>query len=624
MGWHGLGETCLRILQLHSNFIEYTPIKKETANAEEAQKETSRLDDVVVLFTCVEEDDNEAVAKKAISEVKDALQKLKANKILIYPYAHLSSNLAKSATALTILKAMEKYAKEAGMETYRSPFGWNKQFTISIKGHPLAEQSKVIVPTEKAKEKKKVRKWKIPKPEYLILKVNGETADPKEYEFGKDEEDIKTLVEKEVFKKEAAGGEPRIIAILNRFGFEWEPSSDSGHMRYSPKAALMVELAGDYAWQSVNELNIPSFLIKGTNLFNLNVPAIREHADLFGERLYTIKVDNEEFILKYAACFQQFSMLKDWMISYKHIPFGMFEIADSYRLEQSGETLLGFRLRRFYMPDYHVFCRDLEQAKDMTLKVHEKIHEKVRELGNHYVSLYNLTKSLFEKNRKFMKELVKVDEKPALLHFVPEGKYYWVINVEYHITDELKRSREIATVQIDMGNAKRFGIKYTNESRKESYPPILHTAVIGGIERYLYTVFDAALKQNVPSLPLWLAPTQARIIPISDKFIEDAKKIVDAMEKQCVRVDIDDRPFLMQKKARGAEMEWINYVIVIGQREIDSDMLPVRDRQIGKIRNMRLQQLIDEIKKKTVDKPCQSLTLPRELSKRTQFSPVSL
>ena len=619
MGWHGLGETCLRILQLHSNFIEYTPIKKETANAEEAQKKTSRLDDVVVLFTCVEEGDNEAVAKQAISEVKDAVQKLKANKILIYPYAHLSSNLAKSATALTILKAMEKYAKEAGMETYRSPFGWNKQFTISIKGHPLAEQSKVIMPTEKGKEKKKVRKWKIPKPEYLILKVNGETADPKEYEFGKDEEDIRTLVEKEVFKKEAAGGEPRIIAILNRFGFEWEPSSDSGHMRYSPKAALMVELAGDYAWQSVNELNIPSFLIKGTNLFNLNVPAIREHADLFGERLYTIRVDNEEFILKYAACFQQFSMLKDWMISYKHIPFGMFEIADSYRLEQSGETLLGFRLRRFYMPDYHVFCRDLEQAKDMTLKVHEKIHEKVRELGNHYVSLYNLTKSFFEKNRKFMKELVRVDEKPALLHFVPEGKYYWVINVEYHITDELKRSREIATVQIDMGNAKRFGIKYTNESSEESYPSILHTAVIGGIERYLYTVFDAALKQHVPSLPLWLAPTQVRIIPISDKFIEDAKKTVDAIEKQCVRVDIDDRPLTMQKKVREAEIEWINYVIVIGQREIDSDILPVRDRQIGKIRNMRLQQLIDEIKKKTVDKPFQSLTLPRELSKRPQF-----
>jgi len=609
----------LRILQLHSNFIEYTPIKKEIAIAEETEKKPKRLNEIVVLFTCIENGDNEKVAKQTINEIKNSLQQLKAKKILIYPYAHLSNNLAKPPVALNILKAMEKYAKAIGIETYRSPFGWNKQFTISIKGHPLAEQAKFILPTEKEKAEKKPQKWKTPKPEYLILKPNGETADPKQYPFKKNEADIKTLVEKEVFKKEAPGGEPRIIGILKKFGFEWEPSSDSGHMRYGPKAALMIDLVADYAWQSVNELTIPSFSIKGTNLFNLNVPAIKEHANLFGERLYTIPVDNEEFILKYAACFQQFSMLKDWMISYKQIPLGMFEIADSYRLEQSGETLLGFRLRRFYMPDYHILCRDLEQAKEMTLRVHKKIHEKTRELGNEYVSLYNLTKSFFEKNRNFMKTLVKADKKTALLHFVPEGKYYWVINVEYHITDELKRSREIATVQIDIGNAKRFGIKYINENQEESYPPILHTAVLGGIERYLYTVFDAALKQEVPSLPLWLSPTQVRIIPLSDKFVQDAKKIADAMEKKCLRVDIDNRPFTMQKKVREAEMEWINYVIVIGQREIDSGILPVRDRQLRKIRQMRLQQLINEIRKKTTGKPFRPTTLPQELSKRPQF-----
>jgi len=609
----------LRILQLHSDFIEYKPLKKEVAMAEEAERKPTKLNDLVVLFTCVEEGDNEAVAKQAINDVKNSLKSLKSNRILIYPYAHLSANLAKPAEALRVLKAMEKHAKDIGVETHRSPFGWNKQFTISIKGHPLAEQSKFIVPAKEAKEEEKIKKWRTPKPEYLLLKLDGETADPKEYRFRKGDEDIETLVAKEVFKKEAPGGEPRIISALKKFGFEWEPSSDSGHMRYGPKAALMVELAGDYAWQSVNELGIPSFSIKGTNLFNLNVPAIKEHADLFGERLYTIRVANDEFVLKYAACFQQFAMLKDWMVSYKQIPFGMFEIADSYRLEQSGETLLGFRLRRFYMPDYHVFCKDLEQAKDMTIKVHRKIHEKVRELGSHYVSLYNLTRSFFEKNRNFMRELVKVDRKPALLHFVPEGKYYWVINVEHHITDELKRSREIATVQIDIGNAKRFGIKYINEKKEESYPPILHTAVIGGIERYLYTVFDAALRKEVPSLPLWLSPTQVRIVPISDKFIKDAMTVANELKAQCIRVDVDERPTTMQKKVREAEMEWISYVLVIGQREIDSHVLAVRDRERKEIRKMSLEQLVEEIKERNTGKPFRSLTLPQKLSNRPQF-----
>jgi len=608
----------LRILQLHSNFIEYEPIRKEVKIAEECDKKTYRLEELAVLFTCVEENDDEAVAKKAIDEVKSSLEKLRVNRILIYPYAHLSDNLANPSKALRILKEMENHARKIGIETYRAPFGWCKSFQIKIKGHPLAEQSKVFLPEKLEKEKK--IEWKIPKPEYLILKTDGEAVELEKYKFKKGEEDFELLVKKEAFKEEAVGGEePRIIEILKRFGFEWEPSSDSGHMRYGPKAALMVDLVGDYAWQSVNELNVPSFSIKGTNLFNLNVPAIKEHADLFGERLYTIRIDNEEYILKYAACFQQFSMLKDWNISYRQIPFGMFEIADSYRLEQSGECLLGFRLRRFYMPDYHIFCEDLKQTEQISVKVHQKIYEKIRELGREYFSLYNITKSFFEENKEFLKSLTEIEEKPILLHFVPEGKYYWVINIEYNIIDELKRPREIATWQIDMGNAKRFGIKYIDEKKKEIHPPILHIAVLGGIERYIFTVFDSALKQKNPILPLWLSPIQVRVIPVSDKFLEDAQKIANEIEKNQIRVDLDDRPITVQKKIREAEMEWINYVLVFGQKEIASGTLSVRDRKAGELREMRLNELINEIKEKTKDKPFKPLTIPRLLSKRPKF-----
>jgi threonyl-tRNA synthetase len=216
--------------------------------------------------------------------------------------------------------------------------------------------------------------------------------------------------------------------------------------------------------------------------------------------------------------------------------------------------------------------------------------------------------------------MAKAETNPVLLHFVPENKYYWGINVEYHITDELKRSREIATVQIDMGNAKRFGIKYVNEKREEIYPPILHIAILGGIERYLFTVFDTALKLDPPRLPLWLTPIQVRVIPVSVSFLNEADKIADEIEKNCIRVDVDDRTLTLPKKVREAETEWINYILVIGQREIDSGVLPVRDREARKITKMRLQQLISTIKKKTKDKPFQPLTLPKNLSRRPQFS----
>ena len=142
----------MRILQLHSNFIAYKPVQKEIALAEEAEKKEVRLEELVVLFTAVEEGDNVKVAEIAIDEVHGFLEKLGVNRILIYPYAHLSSKLAKPLEALKTVKAMESYASEKGIETFRAPFGWNKQFTISIKGHPLAEQSRVVLPAE-AKEK---------------------------------------------------------------------------------------------------------------------------------------------------------------------------------------------------------------------------------------------------------------------------------------------------------------------------------------------------------------------------------------------------------------------------------------------------------------------------------------
>ena len=110
-----------------------------------------------------------------------------------------------------------------------------------------------------------------------------------------------------------------------------------------------------------------------------------------------------------------------------------------------------------------------------------------------------------------------------------------------------------------------------------------------------------------------------RVIPISDKFIEDSKKTVDVLEQHQIRVDMDDRALTMQKKVREAETEWVNYILVIGQQEISSGILQVRDRKAKKIRKMQLQELVQEIKEKTEGKPFKHLTLPKFLSNRPQF-----
>jgi len=357
-------------------------------------------------------------------------------------------------------------------------------------------------------------------------------------------------------------------------------------------------------------------------MFNLKIDAVMEHAKLFGSRLYSLKVDNNQLILRFAACHQQFAMLKDWIISYKNLPFGMFEVADSYRLEQPGEITLCFRLRKFVMPDLHIITKDLEEAKKITFLVQEKIFEEIRKIGREYYAIYNTTKSFLKEHWDYVLELVKREGKPVLLVFYPEGKYYWVINVEYIIIDHLKRPREIGTFQIDIGNAKRFNITYRDEKGEIRYPMIIHTAIIGSLERYLYAIFDTAAKMSEegkkPRLPTWLSPVQVRVIPVSKEFLNKAIEIAKKIEESQIRVDVDDRDETLGRKIREAEKNWIPYVVVVGKKEVESNILTVRIRGEEKenIKELTLEELVKIIKDETKGYPWKPLTMPMLLSQR--------
>jgi threonyl-tRNA synthetase len=608
----------MRILQLHVNYVEYEPIKKEIAKAEEAEKKKYRFEDILLLLTCVEKKDDIEIGKKAVEDVKEFLGKLKLNRILIYPFAHLSSEIAEPEEALKVVREMESYAKSLGIETYRAPFGWNKALTISVKGHPLAEQSRAYT-KESIKEEKHVEMKK----EYLILTEDGKLFTPEEYKFKKEEENFKFLVDKEALGIESkARGEPKYIKFMKKFGFDWEPMADVGHMRFGPEAALVFDLVADYSQKLAQSIGIPVYMIKGSNMFNMSIDAIKEHAGLFGSRMYKVNVENKSFVMRYAACFQQFAVIRNWQISYKNLPFGAFEVADSYRLEQSGELLLSFRSRKFTMPDLHVFCKDLEEAKEWFFKLHEKIYEEIRKLGREYYSLYNLTsKEFFEENKSWILKLVKHEKKPVLLCFYPPGaNYYWTLNIEYCIIDEMKRPREIATVQIDVGNSRRFGIKFTDKDGKEKYPIILHSALIGSVERYIYTIFDTVLKMKNPMLPLWLSPTQVRICPMSDDFKEEAVRIAEKLKNEGIRVDVDDRRETINRKIRDAEVCWVPLQAVIGKEEVKSGKLSVRFRESSKIERMNLEELVKYVKERTADYPFRHSCMPILLSQRPVVS----
>jgi threonyl-tRNA synthetase len=604
----------MKILQLHVDFVEYEPIQKEMDAAEEAEKKKVRIENCLLLLTSVENKDDESTASRVVEEVENSLKSLKINRIVIYPYAHLSSSLADPVTSMSVLKEMERIAKEKGMEVHRAPFGWTKKLSFSVKGHPLAEQLKEIG-KGRAVEKRIEKK-------YFVLTKEGKLVEADKYEFKKGEDDFKILIEQEALGiKGKETPEPKYLKLMKKFGIEWEEMSDLGHMRYGPLGSFILDMLAEYTSQVVSSLPFPVYFIKGTNMFSLKEKAIAEHASLFGQRMYVVNSEDRQLVLRYAACFQQFAMIKDWQLSYRNFPFGAFEVADSYRFEQSGELLLGFRLRKFLMPDLHVFCKDIEEAKQQFLVLHEKIHSEMEKLGRKYVSLYNLTSlEFFEKNKEFFMKLAKRESYPVLICVYPPGiNYYWLLNIEYHIIDDLGRAREIGTVQIDFGNSERFGISYVDENGKRKYPIILHSAILGSLERFLYVIFDNLVKEKNPVLPLWLSPIQVRVLPVSNKYKEEARKVALRLREKMIRADLDDREETVERKIRDAEVSWINYIVVVGKKEIENKKLTVRERKSGRIRELSEEELVKEIEKEIEGFPKRMISLPLEVSKRPVF-----
>ncbi|TMI13736.1 threonine--tRNA ligase [Candidatus Bathyarchaeota archaeon] len=613
----------MRLLLVHADRFEYEAREKAVKEPEplDESHKTGTLENGLVVFSTVEKNDEqepEQIATNAASSIEEVLGWLKTKKVMVYPYAHLSTSLASREPAISILKALEEKLAQKGYEVSRSPFGWYKSFTITAKGHPLSELSRTITVETRSRQAAPTVKT-----EYVIMDQEGKLHSPEDFVFRPNDAEFKSLVEKEALKKGLTGGEPHFLDYARRFGIEWESFADVGQMRFGPEANLIMDLLAEYAGQVIRRIGIPILNVKGTNMFDVAVKPIKEHLQLFGSRAYEVKVDERTFVLRYAACFQQFSMVKDWTLSYKTLPFGTFEVADSYRMEQSGELLLSFRLRKFLMPDLHIYLKSLGEAIRIGDKIHRTIYEEIRKLNREYVSLYNTTRSFFEANKDSFMELVKVEKKPILLNFVPEGLYYWVLNVEYNIIDDLDRPREIGTFQIDIGNAKRFGIAYTDEKGEKQFPVIIHTAVIGGLERYLFTLLDSAVRLErqgrKPMLPVWISPAQVRIIPIAKQFVKQGMKLLETLAKAGIRADIDDRDDTMQSKVRDAELSWIPYTIIYGEREIKAKELSVRSRSDSKESKVSLTAFLRRFRAEVEGYPVKPLTYPVLLSQRPGY-----
>jgi threonyl-tRNA synthetase len=207
-----------------------------------------------------------------------------------------------------------------------------------------------------------------------------------------------------------------------------------------------------------------------------------------------------------------------------------------------------------------------------------------------------------------------------------EKFFYFVLKWEFNYIDNSGKASALSTDQIDVENAARYNIEFIDEDGSKKNPIILHNSPSGAIERIIYALLEKAAKVSklggVPSIPLWLAPTQVRLIPVNkEQHIHFCQRIADQLsETNKIRTDIDDRDESVAKKIRDSESEWIRYTLVIGDMEIKTQVFSVRDRDLrSKQARLTLEELTAQIYSQLRDMAYLPLNLPRNLSERPQI-----
>jgi len=609
----------VRILQLHCSSIEYTPTKKEIKSAEEITPETKNLKEVVVTFIAVEEGDDKTVAKKAITEIKESMNKIGCKKLLLYPYAHLSSKLASPNSALSVLKEMELLSSD--LDVSRAPFGWTKTYKLEVKGHPLAETSKVITKdgstddtSEAVKSESKIKSY------WYIMTPDGNMHEVEKFNFSKHPQ-LEVLTKYETAKKRSVDEPPPHVRLMKKMAIaDYEPASDSGNMRFYPNGRLIKSLIERYVTENVTSYG--GLEVETPIMYDSHHPSLESYFNRFPARQY-----NKQLILRFAACFGQFLMAHDFQLSYRNLPLKLYEMTRySFRREQSGELVGLRRLRAFTMPDCHAFCKDMSQAIEEFRKRFDLSRNVLHGLGlkeSDYELAIRFTEEFYNENKQLIEETVKKIGKPVLVEMWKEKFFYFVLKWEFNYIDNLGKASALSTDQIDVENGKRYNIEFIDEQNKPQYPIILHNSPSGAVERVIFALLEKAAKDSKEGkkahLPLWLSPTQVRLIPIKPEFLQFCKNLGDKITDSKIRVDIDDRNESIGKRIREAETEWIRYILVIGEKEVNTQDVNVRDRETGEVKQMSFDDFISKIHEQIKNKPFSYLNSNRFVSMRPQI-----
>ncbi|MGC8501722.1 threonine--tRNA ligase [Desulfurella sp.] len=368
----------------------------------------------------------------------------------------------------------------------------------------------------------------------------------------------------------------------------------AGFVIWHPKGAMLREIIETF--EKKEHLKRGYEFVRGPELLKTQLWKVSGHYDNYRENMYFTEIENVSFGIKPMNCLGHIQVYKSRLRSYRELPKRFFELGVVHRHEKSGVLHGLLRVREFTQDDAHIFCTK-EQLNDEIIGVLDFV--------KYAMDIFKFDYEMEISTRP--EKSIGTDEDwenatNALINALENTKRPYQINegdgafygpkIDVKLKDAIGRKWQCATIQCDFTLPERFNLEYIDKDGLPKRPVMVHRVILGSIERFI-----AVLIENYAGdFPLWLAPIQARIIPISEKFDKYTNDIYEQLKKAEIRVDIEKRNETISKKIRYAELEKIPYLLIVGQKEYDSQSVSIRKRKIGDLGLYNLEEFIEKAK----------------------------
>ncbi len=333
------------------------------------------------------------------------------------------------------------------------------------------------------------------------------------------------------------------------------------------------------------------------------------HLPYYADSMFPpMELDGTKYYLKAMNCPHHHKIFGAEPKSYKDLPYRIAEYGTCYRYEQSGELFGLMRVRCLHMNDAHIYCnkeqfaQEFKSVNEMYLKyfgifgidkyvMRLSLHDPAK-LGQKYVNEPELWKETEDMVRK-----VLIETNTPFVEVQDEAAFYGP-KIDVQIWSAIGREFTLATNQVDFNSGRKFKLEYTNPHNESEIPLIIHRAPLGTHERFI----GFLLEHYAGKFPVWLAPLQVKILPISDKFMDYAQQVFTTLKKAGVRVEVDDRSEKIGKKIRDTELMKVPYMLVIGEKEMNEGQLSVRRQGKGDLGTVSLNSFVESIKEEILER----------------------